>query len=83
MLGALAIIIAILMVLNVQDRKDQKPAPSTLTSTTVVPAPPATPGAMPAPASSPEIDWTNVVPVGHRGGEVGTLPPLAVEQTYP
>jgi serine/threonine protein kinase len=48
-LGALAIIIAILMVLNVQDRNDQKPAPSTETSTTVVPAPPPTPGAMPAP----------------------------------
>ncbi|MCW2511165.1 MAG: serine/threonine protein kinase [Mycobacterium sp.] len=78
-LGALAIIIAILMVLNVQDRKDQKPAPSTQTSTTVVPAPPATPGAMPAPLH--ETDWTNVVPVRHRGGEAGTLPLRAVEQT--
>ncbi|TQR82317.1 protein kinase [Mycobacterium hodleri] len=46
-LGALAIIIAILMVLNVQDRNDKKTAPSTETSTTVVSVPPPTPGAMP------------------------------------
>jgi serine/threonine protein kinase len=70
-LGALAIIIAILMVLNVQDRKD-KPAPATETSTTVVgpsssPSPSATPGAMPA--------------LGHREQLAGTLPPLGVEQT--
>ena len=31
---------------ELQDRNDQKPAPSTETSTTVVPAPPPTPGAM-------------------------------------
>ena len=47
MLGALAIIIAILMVLNVQDRNDKKTAPSTETSTTVVSVPPPSPGAMP------------------------------------
>lgn len=47
-LGALAIIIAILMVLNVQDRNDKKTAPSTETSTTVVSVPPPTPGAMPS-----------------------------------
>jgi serine/threonine protein kinase len=48
-LGALAIIIAILMVLNVQDRNGTGPdrTPKTETSTTVVPASPATPGAMP------------------------------------
>jgi len=46
-LGALAIIIAILMVLNVQDRNDKKTAPSTETSTTVVSVPPPSPGAMP------------------------------------
>jgi serine/threonine-protein kinase len=73
-LGALAIIIAILMVLNVQDRKEQKPAPSTETSTTVLPAPPATPGAtpgaMPAPAGDP----------GARGA---TFLLSAAEQTLP
>jgi serine/threonine protein kinase len=82
-LGALAIIIAILMVLNVQDRKGQKPAPSTETSTTVVSAPPATPGAMPPFGSGAETEWTDVVAVGHRGVKIGTLPSLAVEQTFP
>ena len=42
------LIIAILMVLNVQDRNDKKTAPSTETSTTVVSVPPPTPGAMPS-----------------------------------
>jgi eukaryotic-like serine/threonine-protein kinase len=81
-LGALAIIIAILMVLNVQDRKD-KPAPTTETSTTVVPAPSssATPGAMPAPIVGSEIDWTQAVPFGDRGQRTGTLPLRAIEQT--
>jgi serine/threonine-protein kinase len=51
-LGALAIVIAILIVLNAQDRKaNQSPPPTiTNTSTTIVPPPPpASPGAMPAP----------------------------------
>ena len=51
MLGALAIVIAILIVLNAQDRKDKELPPPTVTntSTTVVPPPPpASPGAMPA-----------------------------------
>ncbi|QZT62925.1 protein kinase domain-containing protein [Mycolicibacterium austroafricanum] len=44
-LGALAIVIAILIVLNAQDRKDQSP-PTTVTETpTSQDAPPATPGA--------------------------------------
>ncbi len=80
-LGTLAIIIAILMVLNVQDRKEQKPTPSTETSTTVVSVPPATPGALPAPGWSHEIDWTDTGPVGHREGRAGTVPPLATELT--
>ncbi|GJF11331.1 serine/threonine protein kinase [Mycolicibacterium cyprinidarum] len=48
-LGALAIVIAILIVLNAQDRKDRMPAPSTVTETatsqTPAPEAPATPGA--------------------------------------
>jgi serine/threonine-protein kinase len=51
-LGALAIVIAILIVLNAQDRKDNQTPPPTITntSTTIVPPspPPASPGAMPA-----------------------------------
>jgi hypothetical protein len=70
------------MVLNVQDRKDQKPAPSTETSTTVLPEPPATPGAMPAPGWGLDPDWTDAVPAGHRGADPGTLPPPATEQTF-
>jgi serine/threonine-protein kinase len=54
-LGALAIVIAILIVLNAQDRKDNQTPPPTVTntSTTIVPPspPPASPGAMPAPAT--------------------------------
>ena len=82
-LGALAIIIAILMVLNVQDKKDQRTGPSTITSTTVEPAPPATPGAMPATRLRAETDWTNAASIGHRGVDAGTFPPLTAEQTSP
>ena len=56
-LGALAIIIAILMVLNVQDRNQQKTNQTTETSTTLVPAPNSTPGAMPAPDWRVGVDW--------------------------
>jgi serine/threonine-protein kinase len=52
-LGALAIVIAILIVLNAQDRKANQSPPTTITntSTTIVPPspPPASPGAMPVP----------------------------------
>lgn len=48
-LGALAIVIAILIVLNAQDRRDQAPQPSTITETpaseTLPPPAPETPGA--------------------------------------
>ncbi|WP_319452939.1 MULTISPECIES: protein kinase domain-containing protein [unclassified Mycobacterium] len=55
-LGALALIITIMILLNAQDERDkQKQQPSTITSTTVLPSPsppasepPATPGALPA-----------------------------------
>jgi serine/threonine-protein kinase len=52
-LGALAIVIAILIVLNAQDRKANQSPPTTITntSTTIVPPSPqpASPGAMPVP----------------------------------
>ncbi|MET0452401.1 MAG: protein kinase [Mycobacterium sp.] len=72
-LGTLAIIIAILMVLNVQKGNQDTPAPTTETSTTVLPEPSATPGAMPAPLTDPRV-------AGERGGYAGTSPP-AIEQT--
>jgi serine/threonine-protein kinase len=73
-LGALAIVIAILIVLNAQDRKDKQLPPPTVTNTTVVPAPPpASPGAMP----DPGIDR------GSNGNgsadNAASLPPAALE----
>jgi serine/threonine-protein kinase len=63
-LGALAIVIAVLIVLNAQDRKDKELPPPTVTntSTTIVPPPPpATPGAMPGP------EWLDPGPIGNGG----------------
>ncbi|KWX65874.1 hypothetical protein [Mycobacterium sp. NAZ190054] len=57
MLGALAIVIAILIVLNAQDRRDQSP-PTTITETPTsesVP-PPETPGAAPPALGDHEPD---------------------------
>ena len=55
-LGALAIVIAILIVLNAQDRRDRAPAPSTVTETATSQAPapeaPQTPG-----AAAPTVNW--------------------------
>ena len=58
-LGALAIIIAILIVLSAQDRKDRAPAPTTVTETatpqaSTPPAAPGTPAAAPAPSGADE-----------------------------
>jgi serine/threonine-protein kinase len=77
-LGALAIVIAILIVLNAQDRKDKQLPPPTITNTTVVPAPSPTPGAMPDP------DWIDPGSIGNRGYDsAASLPPAALEQTHP
>jgi eukaryotic-like serine/threonine-protein kinase len=74
-LGALAIVIAILIVLNAQDRKDSNVPPPTVTntSTTVVPPPPATPGAM------PDRDWTEEGPIQHGGGNTAAFRPPTAE----
>jgi eukaryotic-like serine/threonine-protein kinase len=62
-LGALAIVIAILIVLNAQDRKDrQTPAP-TVTNTITETTPFESPTAMP--------DWTDEGAIGHGGSEFG------------
>ncbi len=57
-LGALAIVIAILIVLSAQDRRDRAPAPSTVTETATsqvsTPAAPETPAAAPARAGTLE-----------------------------
>jgi hypothetical protein len=60
-LGALAIVIAILIVLNAQDRKDRPSTPPTVTNTITETTPFQSPAAMPG--------WTDQVTVGH--GEQG------------
>jgi len=74
-LGALAIVIAILIVLNAQDRKNSNVPPPTVTntSTTVVPPPPATPGAMPT------VDWTEAGPIEHGGDNTAASRPPTAE----
>ena len=62
-LGALAIVIAILIVLNAQDKKDREPSPPTVTNTITETTPFQSPTAMPG--------WTNQGPVGHGGLEIG------------
>jgi eukaryotic-like serine/threonine-protein kinase len=78
-LGALAMIITIMILLNAQDNKQNGPARSTVTTTTVLPAPSASPGALPAP------DWTDQGPFGHGGPEAGPsrFTYAAPEQTSP
>lgn len=85
-LGALAIVIAILIVLNAQDRKDTQLPPPTITNTTVV-TPPPSPSAMP-PMGGSEVapqtpDWTSAGHVSeawvHDVAAHSSVPP---EQTY-
>jgi eukaryotic-like serine/threonine-protein kinase len=58
-LGALAIVIAILIVLNAQDRNDQAPPPPTVTNTITETTPFQSPTAMPG--------WTDQGTVSHGG----------------
>jgi serine/threonine protein kinase len=62
-LGALAIVIAILIVLNAQDHKDRQPAPPTVTNTITQTTPFQSPAAMPG--------WTDEGSVGHGGLTIG------------
>ena len=64
-LGALAIAIAILIVLNAQDRKDQETPPPTITDTVTETTPYG------APTSMPSLGWTDKGPIGHGGSEIG------------
>ena len=63
MLGALAIVIAILIVLNAQDKKDQKPPAPTVTNTITETTPFQSPAAMPG--------WTDEGTIRHGGLEIG------------
>ena len=63
-LGALAIVIAILIVLNAQDRKDREPPAPTVTNTITQTTPFESPTAL-AP------DWTDMGVIVDRGREIG------------
>jgi serine/threonine-protein kinase len=69
-LGALAIVIAILIVLNAQDRKDRELPPPTVTNTITETTPYESPAAMP--------DWTSSAVIGHGGDTFGAVRPDAV-----
>jgi serine/threonine-protein kinase len=86
-LGALAIVIAILIVLNAQDRKDQQAPPPTVTNTITQTTPFQSPTAMPG--------WTDEGTVSHGGQGIGVsrldaiaspakaqVTPSAPEQTW-
>src|SRR5436305_7437668 len=62
-LGALAIVIAVLIVLNAQDKKDQKSPPPTVTNTITETTPFQSPSAMP--------NWTDEGILGHGGVDIG------------
>lgn len=79
-LGALAIVIAILIVLNAQDRKDNQPTPTTITNTSTTIVPPPSPSAMPAP-SWQGPDWTDPGLIREGGVQAAAHPEAAHEQT--
>jgi serine/threonine-protein kinase len=64
-LGALAIAIAVLIVLNAQDRKDQQGPQPTVTNTITETTPVGAPTALPGP------DWTDEGHIGHGGVQIG------------
>jgi serine/threonine-protein kinase len=61
----LAIVIAVLIVLNAQDRKDRPSSPPTVTNTITETTPFQSPTAMPG--------WTDQVTVGHGGQGIGVV----------
>lgn len=84
-LGALALIITIMILLNAQDERDKlKQQPSTTTTPTTIVIP-ATPPPAESPSALPGPDWTDVGPVGQGGREAGALRPTfaALEQNSP
>ncbi len=80
-LGALAIVIAILIVLNAQDRKDQQLPVPTITNTTIVTPPRSSPAAMP-PATWNSGEWTDGDRIVEGGVDVAAPAWAAPEQTH-
>ncbi|MEV3903723.1 protein kinase [Mycobacterium sp. NPDC050551] len=83
-LGALAIVIAVLIVLNAQDRRDQQSPAPTITNTITETTPPASPTAMPAPGQG-GFEQESLVDAGFGVSLLGATerPPVnpAVHQT--
>ena len=71
-LGALAIAIAILIVLNAQDKKDRESPPPTVTDTVTQTTPQGAPPLFTVP------DWTGEGPMGHGGAQIGVYRPDAI-----
>jgi serine/threonine-protein kinase len=71
-LGALAIAIAILIVLNAQDKKDQQSPPPTVTDTITQTTPQGAPPLVTVPG------WTDDGSIGHRGEQIGAYRPNAI-----
>ncbi len=71
-LGALAIAIAILIVLNAQDKKDRQSPPPTVTDTVTQTTPQGAPPLVGVPG------WTDEGSIGHRGEQIGVYLPDAL-----
>ena len=76
-LGALAIAIAILIVLNAQDKKDRESPPPTVTDTVTQTTPHGAPPLVTVP------DWTDEGSIGHGGEQIGVYRPDAIAPSAP
>ncbi len=76
-LGALAIAIAILIVLNAQDKKDRESPPPTVTDTVTQTTPNGAPPLVRVPG------WTDEGSIGHGGEQIGVLIPDTIAPSAP
>ena len=76
-LGALAIAIAILIVLNAQDKKDRESPPPTITDTVTQTTPNGAPPLVTVP------DWTDDGSIGNGGEQIGVYRPEANAPSAP
>jgi serine/threonine-protein kinase len=76
-LGALAIAIAILIVLNAQDKKGHESPPPTVTDTVTQTTPNGAPPLVRIPG------WTDEGSIGHGGEQIGVLLPNMIAPSAP
>jgi serine/threonine protein kinase len=76
-LGAFAIVITILIVLNAQERKDRQTPPPTITDTVTQTTPNGAPPLVTVPG------WTDEGSIGHRGVQIGVYRPDAIAPSAP